>query len=103
MKFRDYPEIEIPREFENTTYWADTSWHNDVTASLEQVKKTAHGNTVVVWVYDDDPAKREVPFVPKYVVCVQPGDDTSTEPIETFMDDDLKEVLRTIEHVNAEM
>ncbi len=103
MKFRDYPEIEIPRQFENTDYWADTSWHNDVTASLEQVRKTAHGNTVVVWVYDDDPSKREYDNVAKFVVCLMPGDDTNTEPIESFMADDVAEVLRTIEHINAEM
>jgi hypothetical protein len=67
MTYEAYPEIEIPA-FLEAPGWGDNSWHNDVVPnSLYEIDASTQ-ECLRVWVAELDPAQREAPDFPRFMV-----------------------------------
>lgn len=94
LSFVEHPDIEVP-DFIDFDKWMDTSWHNDVTASLEQ--KINEVYNLKLWIYEADASKREFSGCPRFCVCIvdnEQGYMTNGREAET--EEEAQEVIKSV-------
>lgn len=68
-EFKEFNYL-IPVEFSDSPLWEDSSWHNDICASVERIERNKHGMTIKVFIAEDNPAEREVVNMKRFLVCL---------------------------------
>jgi elongation factor P hydroxylase len=76
--YREHNAIEIPVFLR---HWEDVSYHNDLCARSEyQLGR----HTITIWVERADPADREYPDSPQFIVEFCPDGDLNSEDLESL-------------------
>ena len=97
--YTQHPNIAIP-DFLQAEPWQDASWKNDVCAkSLLEFNPGDDHECLRVWVAEDNPADREYPDGPKFILeHVRTEDEhTNGEALELYRGDDAENVRVLIE------
>lgn len=89
-EFPQFPHADMPPI---PADWEDSSWHNDVCPSF-RVMQGGDGDSNYefsrVWIAESDPAERELPEMPRFIVSYENGESDS---VDGLVSDNWADVL----------
>lgn len=97
IAFVEHCDILVP-DFINFDEWDDCSWHNDATASVSKPVNDGSGLTIRLWIFHQDPDKRETPSS-RYWICYEDPDGHMTIGQEADTDEDAIALIKSYEKV----